>query len=168
MADHELGHDLGIERRTAPGDAPQRIHEVADIADPVLQEVTDPACPIREELRRILPLDVLAEDEDGGARHAPPRLDRGAQTLVALGGRHPDVDDRDVRTMGDDGLDERRTVADLGDDRPAGLLDQPRDSLADERRVLGDDDAEWGTVHGWMMRAGGALRRTVRISPGSG
>ena len=41
-----------------------------------------------------------------------------------------------------DGLDERVAVADLRDDRPARLLDEPGDALADERRVLRDDDAE--------------------------
>ena len=56
--------------------------------------------------------------------------------------RHPDVDDGHVRAMGDDRLHERRAVADLCHDRAAGLLDQPRDALADERRILGDDHAQ--------------------------
>ena len=64
MADHELRDDLGIQGGPAARDATQGIHEVADIADAVLQQVPDAARPVREQLRRVLPLDVLAQHED--------------------------------------------------------------------------------------------------------
>ena len=96
VADHELGDDLGIERRAAASDPPQRVHELADVADAVLEQVADAAGPVGEQLRRVLPLDVLAEHEDRRARHAPAGLDRRPQALVALGRRHPHVDDRHV------------------------------------------------------------------------
>ena len=130
--DHELGDDLGVERGPAAGDPPQGVHELADVDDPVLEEVADAARPVGEELGRVLPLDVLAQDEDRGAGHPPAGLDGRPQALVALGRRHPDVDDRDVGSMLDDRLHERRAVADLGHDDPAGLGDQARQRLADE------------------------------------
>ena len=58
VADHELGDDLGIERRPAAGDAAQRVHELADVADAVLEQVADaagagpPAAPSRTGARR--------------------------------------------------------------------------------------------------------------------
>ena len=122
VPDHQLGDHLGIEGGPAAGDAPQGVHELADVADAVLEQVADAAGAVGEQLGRVLALDVLAEDEDRRAGHAPARLDRRPQALVALGRRHPDVDDRHVGAVLDDGRDERRAVADLGDDRAAGLL----------------------------------------------
>ena len=152
VADHELGDDLGIERRAAPGDASQGVHELADVADAVLEQVADAAGAVGEQLGRVLPLDVLAQHEDRRAGHAAARLDRRPEALVALARRHPDVDDRHVRPVRLDRLDERVAVADLGDDRAARLLDQPGDALADERRVLGDDDPQRCFVHGPILR----------------
>ena len=43
-------------------------------------------------------------------------------------------------------------VTDLGDDGAAGLLDEPGDALANERRVLRDDDTERSCLHVAMMR----------------
>ena len=106
VADHELGDDLGIERRAAAGDAAQRVHELGDVADAVLEQVADAAGAVGEQLGRVLPLDVLAEHEDRRAGHAPARLDRGPEPLVALARRHPDVDDGHVRPMLDDRRDE--------------------------------------------------------------
>ena len=79
--------------------------------------------------------------------------------------RHPDVHDRHVRAMSDDGVHERRAVADLRDDRAARLLDQPRDPLADECRVLRDDDAQRCGFHRQIMRA--ARGRPSRSTPQS-
>ena len=149
--DHELGDDLGIERGPAAGDTPKRIHELADVRDTILQQVAHAAGPIGEQLGRILALDVLAEDEDGRARDQSAGFDRGAEPLVALGGRHPDVDDRDVRPMLDDGLHEGRAVTNLGDDDAPGVGDQARQALADEDRILGDDDAQRPNVHAPIM-----------------
>ena len=50
-----------------------------------------------------------------------------------------------------DGPDERLAIADLGHDSAAGLLDQARDALADQRRVLGDHDAERLVGHPQIM-----------------
>ena len=94
VADHELGDDLRVERRAAAGDPPQGVHELADVADAVLQQVADAAGPVGEELRRVLPLDVLAQDEDrrgrarGGGPRSPPGGPRRAGS-AASGRRRP-------------------------------------------------------------------------------
>ena len=166
--DHELGDDLGVEGGPAPGDTPEGVHELADVRDPVLEQVADAAGAVRQQLRRVLPLHVLAEHEDGRPGNEPTRLDRRAQPLVALGRRHPDVHDGHVRPMVDDRLHEARPVADLRDDLAARVRDDPREALADERRVLGDDDAQAGLVHGTILRhPSGARRAVVRSAPWS-
>ena len=100
LPDHELGDHLRVEGRTAAGDAPQRIHELADVADAVLEQVADAAGPIGQQLRRVLPLDVLAEDEDracpGPRRRASIAARRPSSRWL---GRHPHVDDRHVRPV---------------------------------------------------------------------
>ena len=147
-ADHELGDHLGIERRAAASDPAQGVHELADVADAVLQQVADAAGAVREELGRVLALDVLAEHQDrrARARAGAPRSPPAGPRRAGVGGIRTSTTDTSGRCV-DDGLDERRAVADLGDDRAARLLDQPGDALADERRVLGDDDAQVGVSH---------------------
>ena len=151
----------GIERRAATGDAPQCVHEFRDVADAILEQVADTAPTSASSSRRVLPLDVLAQHEDRRARHATARLDRGLEALVALRRRHPDVDDGHVGPVLHDGRDEGVAVADLGHDRPARLLDEPRDALADERGILGDDHAEG--VGRWMT--GGHARAASPAGP---
>ena len=149
--DHELGDDLRIEGGAAARDPSQGVHELADVGHAVLQQVADAAGAVGEQLGRVLPLDVLAEDEDRRARHAPAGLDRRAQPFVALRRGHPDVDHRHVGSMLHDCLDERRAIADLGHDDAPGVGDEARQPLADEGRILGDHDPERLGIHGAMM-----------------
>src|SRR6185312_16667515 len=110
--------------------------------DAILEQVADTTPTSGEQLSGVLPLDVLAQDEDRRARHSTARLDRGLEALVALGRWHPDVDDGHVGPVLDDGRDEGIAVADLGHERPARLLDEARDALSDQRGIVGDHHAE--------------------------
>ena len=150
-ADHELGDDLGVQRRPAARHARERVHELAHVRDPVLEQVADAARPVREQLARVLALDVLAEHEDRRAGHQPPRLDRGAQALVALGRRHPHVDDRHVGPVLHDRGDQRRPVADAREHRRARVLEQAHEALPQQDGVLRDDHPKAGAVHVPMM-----------------
>ena len=87
-----------------------------------------------------------------------PRADlgRGAQPLVVIAGRHPDVDDGQVGlVLGDDG-EQRLGVADAAHDVVAGVLEQAREPLAQQRRVLRDHDA-----HGNSASIGTRAREAV-------
>ena len=68
-------------------------------------------------------------------------LGRGAQALVGVRRRHADVDDRDVGLVGADLAQQVLGVAGLGDDLEARLLEQPRDALAQQQAVVGQDYA---------------------------
>ena len=60
--------------------------------------------------------------------------------LVGVVGRHPDVDDRNVRLYGPD-PQEVLAVACLADDLDFILAEQPGEALAEQHGVLGDHDA---------------------------
>ena len=92
----ELLDHLGVERGAAGSDPGHRIDELADIGDPFLEEVSDTAGPVGEELARILDLDLLREHEDLRVGVASAQLDRGAEALVGVCRRHAYVDDADV------------------------------------------------------------------------
>ena len=69
-------------------------------------------------------------------------LVRGAQALVGVGGRHPHVDDGDVRPVRADLAQQVLGVAGLAGDLEARLLQQPREALAQQHGVIGQHDAE--------------------------
>ena len=98
-ARQQPGDDLRVERGAAGGDAPQRGGELVDVADAVLEQVAEPCGALREQPRRDAGLDVLGEDHDAHLRVPGADLVRGAQALVGVRRRHPDVDDRDVRLV---------------------------------------------------------------------
>ena len=85
---------------------------------------------------------------------------RRAQALVGLGRRHADVDDGDVGLVHRDVTEQVLGVSGLRDDLEARLLEQPRDPLAQQHRVVREHDA-----HGRGARPG-AQRREVAAEPG--
>ena len=129
----ELGHDLRIDHRSPARDPADGFAEVVQVLDAVLEQVADATRPIGHEAHGEGRLDVLREDEDAdvGAVLGADRL-RRPETLVGVGRRHPDVDDRHVRSMPADGLQELIGGAGLGVDLEAGLDQQPRDPFAQQ------------------------------------
>ncbi len=130
-AREELRDDLGIERGASLGDPADRVDEVADVHDPVLQQVPDATAPVREELGRVRLLDVLRDDEDRGLRCTPPRLDRGADALVPERRREPDVDDRDVGLLRRDDSEQRVGVLDCRNHLEPAVSQEPREAVAE-------------------------------------
>src|SRR6266511_4670882 len=63
------------------------------------------------------------------------------ESLVRVGGWHLDVDDGNVRPPTLDEGEERLGIAGLACDLEPGVREDPRDTLADERGVIGDHDA---------------------------
>lgn len=66
---NDLRNDLGIERRPSGRDARERVHELADVCNAILEQVPHTRRALGEKLRRISRLQVLREDQD-----ADPRL----------------------------------------------------------------------------------------------
>ena len=138
---HELAHDRRIERRAALADTAHRGGELVHVRDPVLQQVADAFRVLGQELHRVARLHVLREHEHARAREALADLLGRAQTLVGLGRRHADVHDRHARLVHRHVSEQVLRGAGLGRHLEAGLLEQARDALAKEDRVVGEDDA---------------------------
>ena len=132
--------DLRVERRAAVGDAPGGVEEVVDVEHAVLEQVAEAAAG-RHELDDVAGLDVLGEHEHAGAGCERRIFGRRARALVVVVGRHPHVDDREVRLVLADQREQRVGVARAADDLVAGVLEQPGEALAQEHGVLGDHDA---------------------------
>ena len=82
-------------------------------------------------------------------------VERGLQALVGVGGRHPQVDDRDLGSVLGDGRDQLLGVAGLPDDVEAGLAEQQRDPFAQQHRVVGDHYAHGISALSRVPPAGG-------------
>ena len=57
----ELGDDLGVDHRSAARDATDRVGEVIEILDPILEQVPDAARAVRDDAQRERRLDVLRQ-----------------------------------------------------------------------------------------------------------
>ena len=78
----ELGDDLGVDDRAALGDPSDRVGEVVEVVDTVLEQVADAAGSVGDQPEGEGRLDVLGQDEDADRRPVlgPDRLG-GPQTL---------------------------------------------------------------------------------------
>src|SRR6266511_2980355 len=129
--------DRGVERGAALRDSADSRAELVDVGDPILEQIADSLGTLGQELHRVAGFDVLREHEHTRPGVLLADLLRGLQSLVRVRRRHADVDDRDVRPVRAHLEQELLAVARLTDDLEASLLEQPRDPLAQEHRVLG-------------------------------
>src|SRR5919106_216735 len=127
--------------RLAAADPFERVEEVTDVGDALLQQVTDAVRVAAQQLGRVPLLDVLREHEHRRAGPPPADLERAAQSLVGERRRHPNVDDAYVGTFLLDRLDQPKRVADGGGDLVPFVHEEPREPLAKEDAVLRDHDA---------------------------
>ena len=67
-APDELGDDLEVDDRAALGDPADRVREIVEIVDPILEQVSDAARPIGDQPERERRLDILRQDEDADRR----------------------------------------------------------------------------------------------------
>src|SRR5581483_445625 len=134
----QAADDFGVERGAARGDPRDRVGELGDVGDPVLEQVTDPAGAGGEQVGGVPGLDVLGKHQDAHARVVAADRGRGAQALVGVAGRHPHVDDRDVGCVGGHRVLERLGVADRGYYLVPAVGEDLGESGPDHGGVLGD------------------------------
>ena len=156
VAADELGDDERVERRAALGDPPDGGRELVDVGDAVLEQVPEPVRAVGEQLDGVGVRDVLGEDEHAGVGVLGADLAGRPDPLVGLGRRHANVDDRDVGVVAAHLEHQLVGVPCLPDDLDLRLLEQPREPLAQQRRVVGDHGREAAVV-----RADVAQRREL-------
>ena len=161
LAPDELAHDGRIERRAAVRDAAHGRAELLEVGDPVLEEVADALGARLEQRHRVAGLDVLREEQDADVGMPLADLARCDEPLVGVRRRHADVDHGDVRLVHRDVAQEVLRGAGLRHDLEARLLEKPRDPLAEEDRVVREDDAPRVTE----LRDGAAERREIPREP---
>jgi hypothetical protein len=76
-AAHELGNDLGIERRAAVGHAPHRLDEAVHVGHAVLQQVADAARGLADQVEGVALLHVLGQHQHARVGELRPDLERG-------------------------------------------------------------------------------------------
>jgi hypothetical protein len=140
----DVRDDFGVEGGAAGCHPAQRVDELADIADAILEQVSDaggPAARCRsKELGGVAGFDVLGEDQHSGAGVVAADGDCRPDTLVGVVARHSHVHDGNIRLVLVHGRSERLGIAHGGHRlvSPVGQdLDQPR---PDNGGVFGDDD----------------------------
>ena len=140
-AEHPPDH-LRIEHGPPVRHAPDRARELLDVGDAVLEQVPDRARVLADQLERVVGLDVLRQHEhaDVGMRLAD--LDRRAQSVVGVGRRHADVDDRDVRAMRADLAEELVGITGLRYHVEALGLEHADHATAQQDVIVGDHQAQ--------------------------
>lgn len=141
LAGEELGDDGGVHGGAAGGDAADGFDELADVEDAVLEEVADSAFGVGEEFAGVELFDVLGEDEDGESGDLGAGSDGCLEAFVGEGGGESDVDDGDVGFVFGEGCVEVGSVVDCGDDGEVVCFEESDQSVAEEGKVFGDDNA---------------------------
>ena len=136
----ELGDHLGVDHRPTGGDPLHRLDHLADVGDPVLEQVADPAGPVLQELDGVVWLDVLRHHQHPNRGVFGADVVGGVEALVRVGRGHADVNDDCVGRVGPDPRDELLAVADLGGHADPGGLEHSGQALAEQHRVVGDHD----------------------------
>ncbi len=140
----ELRDDLGVERRATPRDPAQRIEELVDVEDPVLEQVAEPARG--DQVERRPGLDVLGQQHDPEIRVVGAQVAGGPRAVGSRVWRHVDVDDGQVGTGLVHGGGERVGVPDGGDDLVACVGEEPGEALAEQDGIFGDHRAHGSTA----------------------
>ncbi len=146
-AGEQLGHDLGVDGGTAARDPAERVHELLDPADPLLEQVAEPVDATGQQVGGEGLLHVGGQHQNGEPGAPPPRLDGRPDPFVGVGGRHAHVQDGDVGLVRVDGGEHRIGGVRGGHHVQSLGPQQQGEPLAQQRIVLGDHDPQ-GAVHG--------------------
>ena len=130
--------DLGVDGRSAAGDAPQRVGELGDVGHPVFEQVADALGRVLEQVDRLPGFHVLGQDQHAGAGMFGADPLRGQQPVVGVGGRHPDVGDHHVGFRLLDDSVQGVGVACLADDEEPLFGQDPGQPFAEQHRVVGE------------------------------
>ena len=114
----------------------------ADVGDAVLEQIADAAGVLGDQIHRVGLVAKLGEHQDADLGVLAADLDRGAQAVVGVVGRHLHVDHRDIRTVRGDLALEVDRIPRLRDDVEAVVGQQAAEPLAQQQLVLGDHDPQ--------------------------
>ncbi len=128
----QLRDDLRVEHGAAVGDPVDRVDQLGERRDAVLQQVADATAAGAEQLLRVGDLDVLRQQQDAGARQFGSQPDRRAHPLIPERRRHPHVEHGEIRRESRSRRQQRVGVAVRADDLVPGLDEDAHETLAQE------------------------------------
>ena len=135
----QVRHDRRVDDALARRDATHRIDDHAAVGHALLEQVADPRRVLLDQAHRVADVEVLRQHEDAGRRVLGTDPLRRDQALVGVRRRHLDVDHRHIGLGELDAAHQLRRVAHTAGDRHPGTLEQARQPVAQEHRVVGDD-----------------------------
>ncbi len=151
--DQRLDHGR-VDHRAALGDDVDRRRELLPVVDAFLQQIAATLRTCFEEAQGIARIGMLAQHDHADMRMILAELGRDPDPLVVPGRRHADVEDRDIRVVRPDRLEQGFAVLGARDELDA--LDLPEhltQGIADQVRVVRDDDADRSTGLAPALRA---------------
>ena len=108
-----------------------------DVGDPLLEQVAAARAATGHQGQRPLGVGVLRQHHDPEPGVRAPEALGGADALVGVRGRHPDVGEHDVGLVLADGVEQLAQVTGLDDLVDRRVLGQERDeALTEEHAVL--------------------------------
>lgn len=113
-AQQQLGNDLRVKGCPACRNTLERIHELLDVRDALLEQVADTARLRGEQVGRVPLLDILREEQHRRVGPLPPDHQRGPHALVTETGRHPYIDQGELGLVLLDRREQRIRVVRLG------------------------------------------------------
>jgi hypothetical protein len=133
--------NLRVDHRSSSRHSPDRVHEVARVPDPILEEVGAPGRALIEKRDRILGFRVLAQHDDPGRRPVLSEPVGDSQTLVAVRGRHADVGEHHLGIVLQDCSQQAVVIGASGlQIELVDGCDQRSDALPDQVVVLAEGD----------------------------
>lgn len=155
-------NNLRVDRRLAIGDPMSCIDQLLGSGDALLQQVTDTAAALAQQLDGVTSLHELREHQNTDVRVLALQRDRCLQAFGRRGRRHSHVGDDQVGSQLVHGREQPRRVRQLSDDLDAYLGQKSRDALAYEGGIVNKD-----YTHGWattMNRAGGHCLNSLKAT----
>ena len=165
---HQGVDDVRVDDALAATHRLQRRHQVLDVGDPLLEQVAAPGAAPGHQGQRSLGVGVLGQHDDPELGVGATEALGGADALVGVRGRHPDVGEHDVGLLLADRVEQLAEVTGLDDLVDRGVLGQERDeALTEQHAVLREHHAHPG--HACMVggRGRGATghRATIGALP---
>jgi hypothetical protein len=122
------------------GDPPDRLSELLHVGDPALQQVAR-AAPGGKQFGGLFDLSVRGQEQDAHLREFGAQHQCRVQACGQVTCGHPDINNGQVRAfLANQGQQPRRILR-LPRNVEAGPIQQARDSLPQQRVVVGENDA---------------------------
>ncbi len=139
LAAEQLRDNARIDRGPTVPDAANRIDELAQICETILEQVANMIRALTKEIEGVMTLDILGEQEYAHFRVLAPDPFGCYKPFVRLGRRHPNVmDDERGRLLGHEPV-QFFGVGRLADDFEARAFEDPGQPLPKQHGVISDD-----------------------------